>query len=66
MGAIIRPVNRTIEEKADPSPSITCPPPSASTEPFLEWRLIIVITDSALFHPSVEDAMLQKGCEDLK
>lgn len=34
-----------MEEKADPRPSITCPPPSALAQPFLEWRLIIVITD---------------------
>lgn len=34
-----------MEEKADPRPSITCPPPSVLAQPFLEWRLIIVITD---------------------
>lgn len=34
-----------MEEKADPRTSITCPPPSALAQPFLEWRLIIVITD---------------------
>lgn len=45
MGAIIRHVNRTMEERAEPRPSITCPPPSAWAEPFSDCSLIIVITD---------------------
>lgn len=54
-------VNRMTTARADPRPSITCPPPEAPAEPPCGWRLIMVITDLPIISSICCTLLVRRG-----